>query len=57
LGNQLILLIHPGYQRNKYEDVAVAILELIDGYKKAFGVEPLIMLENRTTIHLKEQGH
>ncbi|MBS7631151.1 hypothetical protein KEJ47_06200 [Candidatus Bathyarchaeota archaeon] len=40
--------IHPGYQRNKYEDIAVAILEIIDGYKKAFDVEPLIMLENRT---------
>jgi len=44
-----VIEIHPGNRRkNSFQDIANSISFLLDKYGEAFGVEPLILLENRT---------
>ena len=44
-----IVEIHPGDRsKNFFEDIVRSIRFLLDKYSEAFGVEPLILLENRT---------
>lgn len=43
-----VIEIHPGYQKNTYDDIASAISNLLESYSDAFGFYPIILLENRT---------
>ena len=44
-----IIEIHPGDRRKSFfKDIVKSIRFLLDKYSEAFGVEPLILLENRT---------
>ena len=44
-----IIEIHPGNRRkNSFSEIAKSIRFLLDKYREVFGVEPLILLENRT---------
>jgi hypothetical protein len=44
-----VIEIHPGDRRkNFFEDITKSIRFLLDKYSETFGVEPLILLENRT---------
>jgi len=40
--------IHPGDRRNSFSDIAQSVEILLKAYKERFGIEPLVLLENRT---------
>jgi hypothetical protein len=42
-----IIEIHPGGRKNTHADIARAVHTLIAAHRNAFGVEPLVLLENR----------
>lgn len=43
-----IIELHPGDRKNSFEDILKSIMFLLDKYNEVFGVEPLILIENRT---------
>jgi len=43
-----IIEIHPGSRKNTYADIVAAMYSLIVAHWNAFGVEPLVLLENHT---------
>jgi hypothetical protein len=40
--------IHPGDTRNTREDLILAVDDIVEAHESAFGVEPLVLIENRT---------
>lgn len=43
-----VVEIHPGDRRNSFGDIVVSIIFLLDRYHEDLGVEPLVLIENRT---------
>ena len=43
-----IIEIHPGGRKNTHADIAMAMHTLIAAHQNAFGVKPLVLLENHT---------
>jgi hypothetical protein len=43
-----VIEIHPGDKRNSYADIIEVARRLIERHEEVFGVQPMVLLENRT---------